>query len=89
MGEAKDGLPGSQLCPRSRKGATSVPRSGPMPTCKEGTHSPPSHPPEARRCHFKQQPAGWHARRVSQRPVPADSPTGSLLLPQPSPHTNG
>lgn len=48
----------------------------------------PSHPPAGRRCPFKQQPAGWHAQRVSQRPVPADSPTGSLLLPQPSPHTD-
>lgn len=44
------------------------------------TPTSPGHRP------FKQQSACWHARWVSQRPVPADSPTGSLLLPQPSPH---
>lgn len=35
----------------------------------------------------RQQPAGWQAWQVSQCPVPADSPTGSLPWPWLCPHT--
>lgn len=64
-----------------------MPNAGWMLTGNAGAHSPPPTHQPAGIAPLSSSQLGWHAQRVSQHPVPADSPTGSLPLPQPSPHT--